>query len=102
VLTCFQVIALSRMNPLSGKVASHAVSITCRFHRLQTRNLDASDGGGVVACGAEVVGSAQKRLVRVMQELSSLSTSLPVEYGAGIFLRVDEGRPDVIKAIITG
>lgn len=34
-----------------------------------------------------VVGSAQRRLVRIMHEISSLSTGLPVEYGAGIYCR---------------
>ena len=34
-----------------------------------------------------VIGSAQKRLVRIMHEISSLSTGLPVEYGAGIYCR---------------
>jgi baculoviral IAP repeat-containing protein 6 len=33
-----------------------------------------------------------------MEEIASLSTSLP----AGIYVRVDENRPDVIKALITG
>lgn len=42
------------------------------------------------------------RIRRIMKELASLSTSLPVEGGAGIFLRVDEDRPDVIKALISG
>jgi len=37
-----------------------------------------------------------------MREVAALSTSLPVEYGSGIFVRVDEERPDVLKVSESG
>lgn len=33
---------------------------------------------------------------------STLSSSLPVAWDSSVFLRVDESRPDVMKALITG
>ena len=45
-----------------------------------------------------IVGSKQKRLLRISNELSTLTTSLP----KGIFLRVDTERVDVMKALIIG
>lgn len=42
------------------------------------------------------------RATRVMNEISSLTTSLPIEFGSSIFVKVDEDRYDVIKALITG
>lgn len=42
------------------------------------------------------------RAVRISQEVSSLATSLPVQPESSIFLRVDEERFDVMRALITG
>lgn len=42
------------------------------------------------------------RAVRISQEVSSLATSLPVQPDSSIFLRVDEDRYDVMRALITG
>jgi hypothetical protein len=42
------------------------------------------------------------RMARIASELASLATNLPVEVGSSIFVRVDEDRPDVIKALIVG
>ena len=47
-------------------------------------------------------GVARKRLTRIGTEVSSLATSLPVEAGSGIFVRVDDERIDVMKALILG
>jgi len=41
-------------------------------------------------------------MVRIAKEMSSLTTSLPVEIGSGIFVRCDESRYDVLKALIVG
>eukprot|EP01034_Spumella_vulgaris_P025890 gene25890-32397_t len=49
-----------------------------------------------------VVGDARKRLARVACEMSGLSSSLPVEMGSSIFVRCDESRMDVLKALIVG
>jgi hypothetical protein len=38
----------------------------------------------------------------VVVQLAILTTNLPVSWGSSIFLRVDETRVDVIKALITG
>lgn len=39
---------------------------------------------------------------RIMREITTLQTSLPVEYGAGIWIRVDEDKPHVMKVLISG
>ncbi|KAF9451700.1 hypothetical protein P691DRAFT_327967 [Macrolepiota fuliginosa MF-IS2] len=43
-----------------------------------------------------------KRSLAIAKELAILSTNLPVAWDSSIFLRVDETRVDVIKALITG
>jgi hypothetical protein len=35
-------------------------------------------------------------------QLAVLTTNLPVSWGSSVFVRVDETRVDVIKALITG
>jgi len=55
-------------------------------------------GGGAKATAQTVRG----RMTRIASEVTSLSTNLPVESGSSIFVRVDEDRPDVIKALIVG
>merc|ERR1712051_191080 len=41
-------------------------------------------------------------IFRVAQELSSLSTSLPLDFSSAIFLRTDDDKPTLIKVLITG
>lgn len=43
-----------------------------------------------------------KRSLAIARELAVLTTNLPVAWDSSIFLRVDESRVDVIKALITG
>ncbi|KAF8639801.1 hypothetical protein AX17_001060 [Amanita inopinata Kibby_2008] len=43
-----------------------------------------------------------KRSLAIAKELAILTTNLPVAWGSSIFLRVDETRVDIIKALITG
>ncbi|KZT62275.1 hypothetical protein CALCODRAFT_462875 [Calocera cornea HHB12733] len=43
-----------------------------------------------------------KRSLAIAKELAVLSTNLPVNWNSSIFLRVDETRVDVIKALIVG
>jgi len=43
-----------------------------------------------------------KRSLAIAKELAVLTTNLPVAWDSSIFLRVDETRVDVIKALITG
>ncbi|EJT97519.1 hypothetical protein DACRYDRAFT_84483 [Dacryopinax primogenitus] len=43
-----------------------------------------------------------RRSLAIAKELAVLSTNLPVNWNSSIFLRVDESRVDVIKALITG
>jgi len=42
----------------------------------------------------------QKRMLRIASEIAGLSSDLPVEWSSAIFVRVDEDRPDVLKALI--
>jgi len=46
--------------------------------------------------------SRKGRMARIASEMASLAKDLPVEHGSAVFLRVDEDRPDVMKALITG
>jgi len=48
----------------------------------------------------EVSGSA--KLKRLIQEVGTLSSNLPLHLGSSVFLRVDEDRIDVMRAMITG
>ncbi|KAG8980859.1 hypothetical protein FRB90_007433 [Tulasnella sp. 427] len=43
-----------------------------------------------------------KRNLAIAKELAVLTTNLPVAWNSSIFLRVDETRVDIIKALITG
>eukprot|EP01147_Barroeca_monosierra_P009323 gene9323-1590_t len=44
----------------------------------------------------------RKRTLRISQEIASLSTDLPIEWASSIFIRADESRPDVLRAMIIG
>eukprot|EP00039_Didymoeca_costata_P032272 m.37213 g.37213 ORF g.37213 m.37213 type:complete len:810 (+) comp9276_c0_seq2:247-2676(+) len=43
-----------------------------------------------------------ERMRRIARELSSLASSLPLNFNSSIFVRVDDARPDVLKAVIVG
>lgn len=44
----------------------------------------------------------QTKIVRLAQELADLSTALPIEHTNSIFVRCDQSRVDVMKALIMG
>ena len=44
----------------------------------------------------------QTKMVRLAQELADLSTALPIEHTNSIFVRCDQSRVDVMKALIMG
>ncbi len=46
--------------------------------------------------------SAPKKMKRLVQEVGSLSTGLPLFPDSSVFLRVDSDRMDVLKCVITG
>lgn len=68
-------------------IASGSVS-----HSLVSKQSSAWDGGS----------SSRGRMARIAKEISSLMATLPVEYGSSIFVRADEDRIDVMKALIIG
>ncbi len=41
-------------------------------------------------------------IIRVAQEVSSLSTSLPLDFSSAIFIRSDDDKATLLRAIITG
>jgi ubiquitin-protein ligase len=41
-------------------------------------------------------------MVRLAQELADISTALPSEHTNAVFVRVDKGRVDMMKAILSG
>ena len=49
-----------------------------------------------------IVGSAQSRLLRISKEIAGLVSSLPLHSASSIFVRADESRLDVMKALLTG
>jgi ubiquitin-protein ligase len=44
----------------------------------------------------------QTKMVRLAQELADLSNALPSEHTNSVFVRCDQGRVDLMKALITG
>ena len=49
-----------------------------------------------------VSSNPKQRMTRIAKEMATLSTNLPVEFGSSVFVRVDESRMDLIKALIVG
>lgn len=46
-------------------------------------------------------GTVKKsRMLRIASEIAGLATDLPCEWSSGIYVRVDEDRPDILKACI--
>jgi hypothetical protein len=43
-----------------------------------------------------------KRQLRMLREIASLATTLPLEWESSVHIRVDQGRMDLIKALIIG
>jgi hypothetical protein len=52
--------------------------------------------------GSTTAMPPKQRLSRIAKEMSSLLTNLPVELGSSIFVRCDEVRQDIMKALIIG
>lgn len=44
----------------------------------------------------------RSRMLRIAKEVSSFLSSLPIEYGSSIFVKCDENRYDIMKALIIG
>ncbi len=51
---------------------------------------------------ASAARGGRARVVRVASEMSDLTASLPIEHASSIFVRCDESRMDVLKALIIG
>jgi len=49
-----------------------------------------------------LLNSSSEKVADVWTQLAVLTTNLPVAWDSSVFLRVDETRVDVIKALITG
>lgn len=49
-----------------------------------------------------ILPNSRERLTRIAREVSELQSNLPVQFGSSIFVRCDEARCDVIKALIIG
>jgi hypothetical protein len=59
-------------------------------------------GGGKFGKQPVEAVNPKNRTSRVVSEISTMSSSLPVFPDSSIFVRSDETRPDVVKALITG
>ena len=44
----------------------------------------------------------QSKIIRLAQEFADISTALPIEHTNAIFVRCDENRVDLLKAVIMG
>mmetsp|Transcript_19935 Transcript_19935/g.59612 ORF Transcript_19935/g.59612 Transcript_19935/m.59612 type:complete len:636 (-) Transcript_19935:63-1970(-) len=51
---------------------------------------------------SQMACTKRERIRRITREMASLSSSLPLNFTSSIFVRVDEERPDVLKALIIG
>jgi ubiquitin-protein ligase len=49
-----------------------------------------------------ISANPQHRLRRIAAEMAGLSSSLPIEHGSSIFVRCDDDRMDILKALIIG
>jgi hypothetical protein len=43
-----------------------------------------------------------QRAKRIRREIAALATELPLAYGSSVFVRADDSRPDVLRALIIG
>jgi len=48
------------------------------------------------------VGGGSARVMRIAQELSTMSTSLPLNQSSSVFVRTDEDKIHFMTALITG
>eukprot|EP01060_Flectonema_neradi_P010399 TRINITY_DN1748_c0_g1_i2.p1 TRINITY_DN1748_c0_g1~~TRINITY_DN1748_c0_g1_i2.p1 ORF type:complete len:462 (+),score=60.44 TRINITY_DN1748_c0_g1_i2:45-1430(+) len=80
---------IARLTPHRLRMVSMWDVDTQRYNHAYNKELRSSK---------KAVGSAAAR----MKEFSTLTTALPVSWGSGIFIRVDEGRNDCLKALIIG
>jgi len=51
---------------------------------------------------AEQRAGDRSRVSRILNDITTLSSSLPIEFGSSVFVRCDEDRYDVLKALIIG
>jgi hypothetical protein len=92
----FEAISLCEM--ISDSVASHAF-----YPANSTVGKSGHHNPNPVASVHYGVGrDSRARLTHIVKEMSDLSSSLPVEYASSIFVRCDDERMDVIKALIIG
>jgi hypothetical protein len=97
--------AISLCDMITAGTASHAIlNKKSNYHGGSTHSSpsDASMYLSKSSGHAGVVGNPRSRLTRIASEMSSLAASLPVEHSAAIFLRCDEARMDVLKALVIG
>eukprot|EP00960_Hanusia_phi_P029300 747873-Hanusia_phi.AAC.5 len=78
------------------------VDMVDRFQVAAIENLYDARRGKFARNHSPAKVSVQGRMKRIITEIASLPGSLPISSSSSIFVRVDETRPDLIKAIITG
>ncbi len=79
----------------SAKHAAASKTKVSESERVVDSFLASSRGGG----GG---GGGRKGVLHILKELSTFVTCLPVEWGSAIFVKSDEDRPDVLKALVIG
>lgn len=80
--------------------------LTLRDQRFAYMNMKGKDRKYVHHYEGQISSSSsrppQEKIVRLAQELADISNALPIEDTNAIFLRVDESRVDVLKALVIG
>ena len=101
---------MGRRADLLYVVASHATAASNRFccSEPRCRQVDGLEAEHYFrAKGSMIAAAAQPKMkrgamLRIHQELSSISTNLPLSVASSIFVVVDETRSDMLRALITG
>eukprot|EP01063_Lacrimia_lanifica_P038049 TRINITY_DN7984_c0_g1_i1.p1 TRINITY_DN7984_c0_g1~~TRINITY_DN7984_c0_g1_i1.p1 ORF type:complete len:399 (+),score=104.61 TRINITY_DN7984_c0_g1_i1:1905-3101(+) len=88
----------------SGGSREREYEAAMRDDKLRVLSLASGDGSYPHAYKRDIASASasHQATVKIMKEMSTLSTNLPVHYHSSIFVCADEGRSEVMKALIVG
>jgi len=101
----------ARKERLDKVLANKTVSVASKYKdilaQFQFGERDMTKGGGTYVHHyatriSQETGAMTNKLKRLVQEISSLSSGLPLVPESSVFMRIDQERPDVMTAMITG
>ena len=79
---------------------SEAVQQKKASHKFLVEAAKAKEGNGRAKLLSLKKIAPPRRMLRITSEISGLSADLPVHWASGIFVCIDEDRPDIMKACI--